>query len=179
MAKRFILLLLIFSVAGTAYAQWTKKDSLKLQRVLNGKGELKLNPEAVKRIHFGNVADSVRISEGKPWLQPDETLPEVGYTEIKGDKADSLYRTATERKDLRLSLKPLKGKAFVDSIPPGLKKGMGLMLPPPEGISLGNGYRLNGGTVSGFDFMYFFSKDFWCRKRNKRRERTQDVLLTY
>ena len=83
MSKRFIILLLVLSVAGELYAQWTKKDSLNLQRIINGNGELKLNPEAVKRIDFGSASDSMQESKSKGWLQPDETLPKVKYTEIK------------------------------------------------------------------------------------------------
>lgn len=179
MVKRFIILLLIFSVAGEAYAQWTEKDSLKLQRIINGNGELKLNPEAVKRIDFGNTSDSMRISEEKGWLQPDETLPKVKYTKINKEEADSLYEAVADRINVRLSLQPLSSGNLRDSIFFGYKAGMGLKLPPLEGISLGNGFRLNGGTISGFDLMYIFKKDFWCRKKKKRREHTLVILQSY
>ena len=36
----------------TAQAQWNKQDSIRLQELLNGDGELKINTEAVKSIHF-------------------------------------------------------------------------------------------------------------------------------
>lgn len=35
----------------TAQAQWNKQDSIRLQELLNGDGELKINTEAVKSIH--------------------------------------------------------------------------------------------------------------------------------
>ena len=38
----------------TAQAQWNKQDSIRLQELLNGDGELKINTEAVKSIHFVN-----------------------------------------------------------------------------------------------------------------------------
>ena len=34
----------------TAQAQWNKQDSIRLQELLNGDGELKINTEAVKSI---------------------------------------------------------------------------------------------------------------------------------
>ncbi|WP_221659581.1 DUF4858 domain-containing protein [Bacteroides salyersiae] len=179
MSKRFIILLLVLSVAGELYAQWTKKDSLNLQRIINGNGELKLNPEAVKRIDFGSASDSMQESKSKGWLQPDETLPKVKYTEIKEEEGDSLCETVMDRRGARLSLQPLGSGSLIDSIPSGYKKGMALKLPPLEGISLGNGFRLNGGTISGFDLMYVFRKSFWCRKKKKRREHTLVILQSY
>ena len=41
----------------TAQAQWNKQDSIRLQELLNGDGELKINTEAVKSIHFDFKSD--------------------------------------------------------------------------------------------------------------------------
>lgn len=41
----------------TAQAQWNKQDSIRLQELLNGDGELKINTEAVKSIHFDFQSD--------------------------------------------------------------------------------------------------------------------------
>lgn len=55
--------------------QWTLQDSIYLKQILNGNGELKLNPEAVKKIDFGGLVGSPGISTEKSWMAPDETLP--------------------------------------------------------------------------------------------------------
>ena len=45
----------------TAQAQWNKQDSIRLQELLNGDGELKINTEAVKSIHFDFQSDKDNI----------------------------------------------------------------------------------------------------------------------
>ena len=45
----------------TAQAQWNKQDSIRLQELLNGDGELKINTEAVKSIHFDFKSDKDNI----------------------------------------------------------------------------------------------------------------------
>ena len=49
----------------TAQAQWNKQDSIRLQELLNGDGELKINTEAVKSIHFDFQSDKDNI-KGTP-----------------------------------------------------------------------------------------------------------------
>ncbi len=78
MTRRFISLPLLFLTALVAYSQnprWTKQDSIKLQRILNGADELKLNPEAVQQIDFGSLGGAPMQSAEKTWMLPDETLP--------------------------------------------------------------------------------------------------------
>ena len=41
----------------TAQAQWNKQDSIRLQELLNGDGELKINTEAVMSINSDFKAD--------------------------------------------------------------------------------------------------------------------------
>lgn len=76
MMKRILLLLLLCPFALIIRAQWTAKDSLNLNRVLQGKEEIKLNMDAVKQIEFDPLG-APRVSEDKPWMRFDETLPEV------------------------------------------------------------------------------------------------------
>ena len=65
----------------TAQAQWNKQDSIRLQELLNGDGELKINTEAVKSIHFDfqsdkdNIKGTPIMSEDKPWMKFLKDLP--------------------------------------------------------------------------------------------------------
>ncbi|MDR0891420.1 MAG: DUF4858 domain-containing protein [Mediterranea sp.] len=57
-------------------------DSLRLRPSPDGKGELKLNPEAVKLIDLSSGVDisnmkQMRIVAEKPWMRFDNTLPKV------------------------------------------------------------------------------------------------------
>lgn len=64
-----------------AQAQWSKQDSIRLQELLNGDGELKINTEAVKSINFDFKSDKDKIkgtplmSEDKPWMKFLKDLP--------------------------------------------------------------------------------------------------------
>lgn len=64
-----------------AQAQWSKQDSIRLQELLNGNGELKINTEAVKSIQFDFQADKDKMkgtplmSEDKPWMKFLTDLP--------------------------------------------------------------------------------------------------------
>lgn len=59
----------------TAQAQWNKQDSIRLQELLNGDGELKINTEAVKSIHFDfqsdkdNIKEQIEYERDKQWSQ--------------------------------------------------------------------------------------------------------------
>ena len=50
--KRLILFIWLCPMVLIARAQWTAKDSLNLQRILNGQEDIKLNMDAVKQIDF-------------------------------------------------------------------------------------------------------------------------------
>ena len=54
--KRFILVMgLLCAVAFPCYAQnWTPQDSLRLNRLLKGEGEVKLNPEVLQELEMNN-----------------------------------------------------------------------------------------------------------------------------
>lgn len=73
--KRLILFLFVCSAVLKVSAQWTEKDSLNLKRILNGEGEIKLNPDAIKQIDLGRTKGTPKMSEEKNWALPDETLP--------------------------------------------------------------------------------------------------------
>ena len=56
---------------------------------------------------------------------------------------------------------------------------MRIHLPPPDGISLGNGVRVDGGLFFGLDLLQVFTKDFWQFRKKRMRTRTIDVLKDY
>ena len=70
---------------------WTPEDSLRLRRLLEGDGEIKLNPRALKELEqsFGQP----KASEEKSWLRFDETLP--GLPTEKQKKARLVLRPYT------------------------------------------------------------------------------------
>lgn len=65
----------------TSQAQFTKQDSIRLKNLLNGDGEIKINLEAVKDIHFDfNPTKEIMkskpvMNEDKPWMKYLEDLP--------------------------------------------------------------------------------------------------------
>ena len=77
MTKRLVTGLLLSLVTLGVNAQWTAKDSLNLQRMLEGEGEVKLNREAIKLIDFGKVIGAPGMSTAKSWMLPDESLPTI------------------------------------------------------------------------------------------------------
>lgn len=77
MRKRLILSAVVLLLKVMCYAQWSAQDSLRLQKLLEGNEELKLNKEAIKQIDFGSAVGTPRMSEEKNWLLPDESLPEA------------------------------------------------------------------------------------------------------
>lgn len=182
--KRIILLLLFLGMAYIANAQWTKQDSLKLKRILDGKEELRLNEKVVNEIDLGGPNDGPRISTQKRWMQPDETLPTVPYEAVE-EETDTLRAKTSAGNRLDL-----------------LKK-MDIKLPKVVGIPLGRGVKLDKvaltrvtglaklqvpGSVrslqvevrfSGLDFMSVFTKKFWKRKERQRTQQTKQVLRSY
>ena len=75
--KRIVFLMLSLGMAVTLHAQWTAKDSVNLQRILNGKEDIKLNMDAVKQIDFNSSPTVPKMSKERPGLRLDETLPQV------------------------------------------------------------------------------------------------------
>lgn len=82
MTRRVSLSILLCTLAAlTAQAQWSKQDSIRLQQLLNGEGELIINKEAVKSIHFdfNPTKDAIQgnpmMSQDKPWMKFLDALP--------------------------------------------------------------------------------------------------------
>lgn len=91
MVKRLFLGILLSVWVWTLHAQWERKDSLRLQDLLQGQGEIRLNPQAVKEIDMKQIAAPM-MERGSHVLEFDLTLPEV----------------LPERKKIILTLSPYK-----------------------------------------------------------------------
>lgn len=182
--KRLLILSILF-ISLAAHAQWNSQDSLKLKQILDGKEELKLNKSAVRQIDFGGIRDTLRRSDKKGWMQPDETLPRVAYNPTVASETDSLRRDRVPRENKMPPLMLVPYRAGYAELPlPKPEKitmqSLGIVLPPAEGIRLGKkGVRVNGGTIGGLDLAQFFTKEFWQFRKKRQRESTHSVLSTY
>lgn len=181
MIRRVVWLLLFLSTTLIAHAQRTVKDSLKLDRILKSKEELELNMDAVKQIDFGSGRGTPRRSSDKSWLQPDETLPKVKLVLPDSVVLDSLSENFLGGRLLPSWKSIVKSTSWVDEEERRKKenKRLGIKLPPPDGISLGNGVRVKGNNISGLDLMHIFTKKFWSRKKEKQRAATRAALKSY
>lgn len=179
MWKSLFVSAVLLLLTGACYAQRNKEDSLQLKKTLKEGGELKLNQEAVKQIRFGNDAEVPQMSKEKRWLRLDESLPRVTRPSSIVE-SDSLYnkkRMSTIRLSLRI---PQSHETIYQPLPlDTLKITMGMQLPPPEGISLGNGVRVNGGLFSGLDLLQVFTREFWQFRKKRMRARTFEALDKY
>lgn len=106
MSKRLNLFLSISLFSLLAHAQWSKKDSLDLRRVLNTDGEIKLNPNVIKDIDFGTFAGEQMSVDESPALNYDVTLPKV----------------FPDKKEIRLSLRPYTARTKYNYDPINQKK---------------------------------------------------------
>lgn len=222
MRKRLFISAVSLLLTVACYAQWTAQDSLKLQQLLNGSEEIKLNPDAVKQIDFGSAVNGTpRMSEEKKWMMPDETLPEalprpkvvltlmpykantrfnwdpVYQKKIKIDKntwrGDPFYEIRHQRsysnwarnpmaKGVRKSLDEIRASGVRFRQMSERANGMlvnSVVMDSPIPLFGGSGVYVNGGTIGGLDLMAVFTKDFWNKKGQERRERTLEVLRTY
>lgn len=72
-----IIGLLFAAVLPLCAQDWTPQDSLWLRRLLDGEGELKLNPKALKELEQEPYTDKLRMSEEKLWMDFNTTLPGI------------------------------------------------------------------------------------------------------
>ena len=208
--KYFILFLgLLFVVAFPLYAQeWTPQDSLRLHRLLNGGGEVKLNPDVLKEIGIDSPLGSPKEDMNKSWLEFDSSLPVMPqmpekkvvltlrpYTANTKYNWDPVYQKKitvnknTWRSSPFYELTKLKiytnwAKRPLDAGPRESVEqieatGLRYMVTERANNMAVGGWRgVGGGGISG-DFMAPFTKDFWNIKGRKRRARTLEVLKTY
>lgn len=222
MRKRLMISAVSLLLTVACYAQWTAQDSIKLQQLLNGSEEIKLNQKAVKQIDFGSAVNGTpRMSEEKNWMLPDESLPEAlpkakfvlslmpykGNTRFNWDpvylkrirmdkntwRSDPHYALRHQRsysnwasnpmaKGLRQSLDEIRASGVRFQQFGERANGMmvsTMVMGSPIPLFGGSGVYVNGNTIGGLDLMAVFTKDFWDKKGQERRERTLEVLRTY
>ena len=163
--KRLVCLfgLLAGLVCPLCAQDWTPEDSLRLRHLLEGDGEIKLNPHALKELErsFGQP----KASEEKSWLRFDATLP----------------HTPTEKqKKARLVLRPYTGYTPYNWDPIRQCK---IDIDKPtwqQNILRGIEQMAAGASApSGHSFMAIFTKEFWNRNIKKRRAATLEALEAY
>ena len=206
MRKRLFISAVSLLLTGVCYAQWSAQDSLKLQKLLEGSEELKLNPKAVKQIDFGGAVGTPRMSEEKRWMLPDESLPEAlpkpkVVLTLMPYKANTRYNwDPVYQKKIRVNKNTWRGNPFYEltrlkiytdwakrpldagpreSIEQIEATGLRYMVTErANNMAVGSWRSGGGGGIAG-DFMRPFTKDFWNRKAARRRARTLEVLRTY
>ena len=204
-----IIGLLLVVVLPVCAQNWTPQDSLRLRRLLDGEGEIKLNPEVLKEMGVQEPLGKQQISMEKQWLDFNTTLPEIPntpkkkvvltlrpYTANTKYNWDPVYQKKikidkdTWRGDPLYELKRLRiysdwAKTPLDK---GLRKSMdeieatGMryrMTERANNMAVGNWQGASGGLGFVGDFMTPFTKEFWNVKGRKRRARTLEVLRAY
>lgn len=92
MSKQLLIWMLIcLNSTEYTYAQWTKKDSVRLQNVLSGKEKLQLNVETMNAIQSGSLINTEQ-PVGKMRLAPAAPIP------FSKDFSEYVYRVDTGMK---------------------------------------------------------------------------------
>lgn len=157
------------------YAQeWTSQDSLRLRKLLDGEGEVKLNRELLKELETGGATGAPKAMTEKSWLDFNLTLPAVLRQEEPRKKVVLTLRPYTAntkynwdpvyQKKIKVDKDTWRGDRFY-----ALKQ------------QTAKGWPQSGGGVGigGLDLMLPFTRQFWDVKGRKRRARTLEVLRAY
>ena len=183
MRKRLFISAVSLLLTGVCYAQWSAQDSLKLQKLLEGSEELKLNPKAVKQIDFGGAVGTPRMSEEKRWMLPDESLPEAlpkpkVVLTLMPYKANTRYNwDPVYQKKIRVNKNTWRGDSFYELCRQRFYTNRTRSRKANE-IRIGEDVSVCGGTISGLDLMAAFTKEFWNKTGRDNRIRTLEVLKT-
>lgn len=201
---------LLCAVAFPLYSQnWTPQDSIRLHRLLQGEGEVKLNPEVLKEMGINSPLGTPKMATDKSWLDFDNTMPVMPqapkkkivltlrpYTANTKYNWDPIYQKKIQVDENTWRGDPYyKLKAYL--APTNWAKTP-LDVGPRESIeqieATGQRYRVteraNNMAVGGWqgagggigfsgDFLAPFTREFWNFKGRKRRARTLEVLRTY
>jgi len=205
-----IIIGLLLAVALPVCAQnWTPQDSLRLHRLLNGEGELKLNPEVLKELGVQQPLGTPKMSTEKKWLDFNTTLPDIPnmpkkkvvltlrpYTANTKYNWDPVYQ-----KKINIDKNTWRGDPFYElkiqtiysdwaktPMDKGIRKSVeeieatGMRYRVTEranNMAVGSWQGASGGGIGGLDLMVLFTKEFWNVKGRKRRARTLEVLKAY
>ncbi|MDE5710046.1 DUF4858 domain-containing protein [Bacteroides sp.] len=161
--NRFVFIYgLLCAVAFPVCAQnWTPQDSLKLQRLLQGEGEMKVNPHALKELQM-NMLGTPKASADRPWMDFDTSLPKE------------------PKKTVRLTLHPYTANTKYNWDPVYQKK-----IKVEKDTWRGDPFYalkqvpVYKGKAGGYDLMTIFTREFWDVKGRKRRVRTLKELKMY
>lgn len=210
MRKSILIIGLLYAVAFPLCAQnRTPQDSLKLQLLLKGNGEVKVNPDALKELEM-NILGTPEVSVNKSWMDFDLTLPTSlqeepkktikltlrPYTANTKYNRDPVYQKKikidenTWRTDPYYELKHLfictnRAKPPLDvgpreSIEQVEATGQRYRVTErADNMAVGGWQKAGGGCSFSGDFMAPFTREFWNFKGRKRRARTLEALKTY
>ncbi|WP_071145353.1 DUF4858 domain-containing protein [Bacteroides ihuae] len=206
MTKRIFLFLLLSSFYLFAQAQWTKKDSINLHRLLESDGEIKLNPNVLKQLKIGKVIGVPLYIDDESALKANEALPSalpekkkmmltlMPYSANTKFNYDPVYKKSISVKENTYKSNPFE-MLYSLTIPSNWAKhpldgGYRRSLEEIEATGLrynplaarANNMAVGaweGTGASGYDFSKPFTKEFWDKKGRKRRARTLDVLNQY
>lgn len=207
--KQFGLLFgLLCAVAFPSYAQeWTPQDSLRLQQLLKGDGEVKFDPEVLKDIEIKGSLGAPRTVTKKSWMDFENTMPLMPkmpekkvvltlrpYTTNTKYNWDPVYQKKIKVKGDTWRKEPFHALSSLFIYTNWAKKP--LDAGPRETLeqieATGIRYRVTerannmavgswqkAAGVGGMDLMTPFTREFWNFKGKKRRARTLEVLRMY
>ncbi len=188
--NRKVHISLLFCALGilTVQAQWTKQDSIRLKRLLEGEGEVKVNTEAVNAIRFDFTPEAHKpmgkplMSQKKAWMEFNKDLPQSYENPAPEEKPKEYIRLTPYTAFTKWNETPLS-KATKDSLA-HLKIALKLNHLKPDPSKM-NGHRdvpagmdptitpSNSPAIGGLDidkFLYeIFSKKGRMKRRNRKR----------
>ena len=204
-----IIGLLLVVVLPVCAQNWTPQDSLRLRRLLDGEGEIKLNPEVLKEMGVQEPLGKQQMSLERQWLDFNTTLPEIPNTPkkkviltLRPYTANTKYNwDPVYQKKIKINKNTWRGETFYElkmlriysdwaktPLEKGIRKSIdeieatGLRYRVTEranNMAVGSWQGASGGSGFSGDFMTPFTKEFWNVKGRKRRARTLEVLRAY
>ncbi len=204
-----IIGLLLVVVLPVCAQNWTPQDSLRLRRLLDGEGEIKLNPELLKEMGVQEPLGKQQMSLERQWLDFNTTLPEIPNTPkkkviltLRPYTANTKYNwDPVYQKKIKINKNTWRGDSFYElkmlriysdwaktPLEKGIRKSIdeieatGLRYRVTEranNMAVGSWQGASGGSGFSGDFMTPFTKEFWNVKGRKRRARTLEVLRAY
>lgn len=204
-----IIGLLLVVVLPVCAQNWTPQDSLRLRRLLDGEGEIKLNPEVLKEMGVQEPLGKQQMSLERQWLDFNTTLPEIPNTPkkkviltLRPYTANTKYNwDPVYQKKIKINKNTWRGDPFYElkmlriysdwaktPLEKGIRKSIdeieatGLRYRVTEranNMAVGSWQGASGGSGFSGDFMTPFTKEFWNVKGCKRRARTLEVLRAY
>jgi hypothetical protein len=186
-----ILLFVCFSLSTiTMKAQWSKNDSLNLNRLIKGDKEININPKEVEHIRFDNnlfntpYTNPIQINS----LNIDETLPEAKkkiiltlhpYTVNTRYDWDPIYHCKIIQ--VGNHWEPIQSPLYFNdkARANNLMANILFSLPKHAGIRIGTGTYIEGTSITGLDLMSIFERKFWDKAGEARRARTLELLKHY